>query len=765
MKLPQIQYSQAQGATTLSPGQAAAPHLAKARAIGSIADMAQNVYKMKIEYDVNNNTADYGEAMEAVDGILSDRLDNYTGEELDAIGISGLVDVDENGEAEAWRVYPYALAKIQEDLLEQMGGKIKSASHRKAWAATMRDSWKGTRKASVQKAATMAIEDMKNEQIRRYREAIALGKYDIAIQALDPSFFGSTPALERERSNLILEAKKAKAVDSLAEISETGTSAAIKSASDSIIEQLEESDTGLIRIGGADVSRTTALTELGKLKRAEGAREAEEVEFEEESYWAILRSEDAERISSLKKEISGDDYKGSMDEFKRVQWQTRINSALGTGKVKLSIDSQVQVNNIMDRLDVGTKALELGDDINTINLEKDIETLEALPKKALSDSEKIKIREFRIAQKEYEKSAKFRALPLQVQSAKIAELKNNPQRTPAQKMKLSRLEQINAGKRKLLDDDSVLYAQEYRGAKVNLLLPGTDSFPEEAANRVAIHKGNIEEDGTSTGPLFQAELTGIADNMDSDPGFFLDYIGAIHEAVGEDTRFYLEQLKDIASPSAIVAAEFITMDGDTGRRDAKILSRGTQIRAEGQYNIDKPLSVKRELYARLVKMYPSDRFRADELTEAALDYYVGLQSNPAMLKLVTGEKATEIANGVYELDTDVLTDSVNAVTGGESEIDPDGFGPRYTIPSPVRGWKSDETQSWFDGLSGADMPEIKRGSIVGGKARMSEMIVDGDIHLEPVIGETGKYRLRDMLTGFFVPAPGKGKVAAILTYK
>jgi len=62
------------------------------------------------------------------------------------------------------------------------------------------------------------------------------------------------------------------------------------------------------------------------------------------------------------------------------------------------------------------------------------------------------------------------------------------------------------------------------------------------------------------------------------------------------------------------------------------------------------------------------------------------------------------------LDTDRLDNAINAVTGGIAEIEWNGSGvmydDKYSVPVPVRGWDSDDMETWLESITADDLKRL-----------------------------------------------------------
>lgn len=199
MKLPDIQYGTAARPQTISPGQAAAPHLAKAKMIGQVAEMAGNIYEMKQEHDARESLALYSESMSQFRKDMATRTDPFTQEELEEHGIADQVEVGENGTVEKWRVYAPLLAAKQEEFKQQYGSNIKAAGYRAEWMREIDSANQKEIERAVQDSANMAIQDITYTSIQKADAAIEAGLYDVARAQYALPIWDQTPEMKAKK--------------------------------------------------------------------------------------------------------------------------------------------------------------------------------------------------------------------------------------------------------------------------------------------------------------------------------------------------------------------------------------------------------------------------------------------------------------------------------------------------------------------------------------------------------------------------------------
>lgn len=184
MKLEPITRTQAQGARTISPQQAAAPHLAKASFLGKVSQMALNVNELAEDIQVNNANADYMADISKFKQDYAQRVEPWTQEELDLMGIGDQIDASE-GPVPAWKAYPYALQQRMEDAREKMGEGVRSKAKRNAWMQDTITSSQSELERAVQDSANMAIESMANEANERMENSLLEGDFEGARNAIE----------------------------------------------------------------------------------------------------------------------------------------------------------------------------------------------------------------------------------------------------------------------------------------------------------------------------------------------------------------------------------------------------------------------------------------------------------------------------------------------------------------------------------------------------------------------------------------------------
>jgi len=199
MKLPEIQRSRAQQAQSMSPAQAAAPHLAKIRLGEQVASMINNVLEVKDEQQLSNANSDYRDLVQSYNNWY-DQQKTFTPEAIETMGLEDSVDTSE-GDVPAWKVRTVALEKFTSDVQKQLGGMISSNSKREAWISDTKAMTAPSIERSIQESANMGIQEMVNDAIDRYEDAKDSGNYLGAAQALS-SMPVHTPKLEREHNKL-----------------------------------------------------------------------------------------------------------------------------------------------------------------------------------------------------------------------------------------------------------------------------------------------------------------------------------------------------------------------------------------------------------------------------------------------------------------------------------------------------------------------------------------------------------------------------------
>jgi hypothetical protein len=210
MKLPEIQYSRAAGSQTISPGQAAAPDIAKIKLTQQVGEMAFNINDMANEITVNNANADYKQAMTNFKQMMAGSTkEKYSQMDLDVMGIGDQFDASEEPVAK-WEIYNAALSQYMDDMRERHGSQIRSNASRKAWDMDTQEASYAELERGVQDAANMAVQGIANEQVARAASAMDAGEYDVAIQAYENNpIFDKNPAMQEIKREGIKAAETA----------------------------------------------------------------------------------------------------------------------------------------------------------------------------------------------------------------------------------------------------------------------------------------------------------------------------------------------------------------------------------------------------------------------------------------------------------------------------------------------------------------------------------------------------------------------------
>ena len=195
MKLPEIQRTAAQSAQSMSPGQAAAPYLAKIKVGEQVASMINNVIELKDETQLSNANSDYRDSLQSFNNWYEQQK-TFTPEDIETMGIDGEVDTS-GGDIPAWKVRTAALNKFTEDMQQQLGGTISNKSKRNAWISDTKTMTAPLIERSIQESANMGVQEMVSDSVERYQDALDRGNYIGARQALN-SIPVHTPALKAE---------------------------------------------------------------------------------------------------------------------------------------------------------------------------------------------------------------------------------------------------------------------------------------------------------------------------------------------------------------------------------------------------------------------------------------------------------------------------------------------------------------------------------------------------------------------------------------
>ncbi|RKZ83382.1 MAG: hypothetical protein DRQ39_09590 [Gammaproteobacteria bacterium] len=197
MKLPDVTYSQAQRAQTISPGQAAAPHLAKAQAIGKVASVGLELIDRKKKSDTARVSALYVDSATADAKRLAESDDVTRDELIEVYGMDGTeagvewADADGN-EKQSFRRYevePVVMERMLESRLVEYSKSLPNSEYKTQW---MQD----TRSANAKAVLRSTENAEKSASAYEYKSALA------SLEALNGSpqaqlqFAKDTPALD-----------------------------------------------------------------------------------------------------------------------------------------------------------------------------------------------------------------------------------------------------------------------------------------------------------------------------------------------------------------------------------------------------------------------------------------------------------------------------------------------------------------------------------------------------------------------------------------
>ena len=201
MKLPEIQRSRAQQAQSMSPAQAAAPHLAKAKMLTSVVDAALDINEMIDMNQVNKEMAVVKDGINKFENWMATQRE-FDPEALEAMGIAGQIDMGAGGMVPKHKVYSAALKKFTEDLKGASGDRIGSARHREVWSEEVNNMVAPMITDSIVKQEEMAIDEMKLEAADSYQLNFEARNYEGARAAIDryPTF---TPVQRQAKKDAI----------------------------------------------------------------------------------------------------------------------------------------------------------------------------------------------------------------------------------------------------------------------------------------------------------------------------------------------------------------------------------------------------------------------------------------------------------------------------------------------------------------------------------------------------------------------------------
>ena len=197
-KLPEIQQSRAAALQTINPQTAMAPHLAKMRMGDQVVEMANEVYNMKAEQDAHEAYALRSESIAQLEEDMANRVEPFDQAELDSLGIYD-VELDKNGTAEAWRVYPALIKQKLGEFREEYGSTIKHGAVRRQFDKQVMAEDERMISGLVQDAASKAVKDVTLTAVAKSAEFAQAGMFDAARAAYKSSVWDKTPELAAEK--------------------------------------------------------------------------------------------------------------------------------------------------------------------------------------------------------------------------------------------------------------------------------------------------------------------------------------------------------------------------------------------------------------------------------------------------------------------------------------------------------------------------------------------------------------------------------------
>ncbi len=285
MKLPEITYSQAQAAQSISPAQAAAPHLAKAKMIGQLSQTGLEMLDRKRKSDTARIAALY------VDSVTTDERRLAESEELsrdELIEIYGMSDADsgiewtdaDGNEKQVFKRYEVESVvkeRMLEDRLVEFSRSIPNSEYKTLW---MRD----TREANARVVLASIKDTAKQEKAYEYKSAVA------SLEALNTSpeaqleFAKSSPALDDRpevRQKYVARAKAALYDTKVNNIINNGTDAEIQRQVDKMKDPEKRAKLPVTE-KQIRIMQSRAQSELDKRQRARDLAEGNALKLSKE---------------------------------------------------------------------------------------------------------------------------------------------------------------------------------------------------------------------------------------------------------------------------------------------------------------------------------------------------------------------------------------------------------------------------------------------------------------------------------------------------
>lgn len=289
-------------------------------------------------------------------------------------------------------------------------------------------------------------------------------------------------------------------------------------------------------------------------------------------------------------------------------------------------------------------------------------------------------------------ASKFVMLSPAQQEAEINRIKQFKSKSGTQVRLMERLESINNHTVTELAKDGLSLAVEQ--GIVPQIEPINFADPQSMANRVSrinIAEAHYKQDMS---PLTSAESDQIADQfnkMTADEK--LGFLGAVTSGFGDSAIEVFAQL-DKKNQTLFANAGALIVDGAPGVARMAILGNE-------QMKLNKGIMPSDTDMAPTITTYIGNTFIANPKHQAAV-----IQTT----KAVYASMAADAGNMTGVLDTDLLKQALEQVTGGVLEIEADGsgilFDDKYKIQAPARGVTKEAFEGYLENLRPGDIDQM-----------------------------------------------------------
>lgn len=714
-----MQYSRVAPAQTQSPDVAVFESRQKLSLLNAGFKAAQQFADVRVA--LQKSDADLGmiEDLTAFEEEHGQRI-SYTPDELKGISF----DAGGREEIPAHEVRPFLLENAQRESMQARADMISSPADRAEWL----------RGAEINAAQRVnAAVDVANRQTLKYNIDRALlgiegaqskGLHDEALNIIDAMpGDGEYKAFLREQN---AQSREVYRLSSLA----LGDN---YKAMDAELERIENGDSPLPL-----EAATRMAHDLGAQSRR--ARQ-EAVEDESKSLYLDIFSGDTEGVQQSIEALQSSSYSGSLDEEERYQWIKRLQSGLQTIDASNAAQQKVQIALTKRGIDQTTRVMGAGEAVDPTSIARiraDVEVLRSIQ----PDSKTVL--DFDAALQSYDFVMQFQSQPLEDQADQLAELRAD--RTPEGIDRFQTALKVHGGTSEALETDSMSFADRTEFYTPDPLPPFTEpEFVTALQERDWADAKIYTHYGKSSGPLTAVEAEIYAGTKPQD---VIPLAIQVNSALGARAPLFWEQVIKGGGGTQFVAGDVASRPGEENVQAAQRILAGKQQRDSLEWTESNYRRLRQEASTAMGAAFGSDMATRSTYVNAALDHYIASI-------VQRGDQEYLRPEGKYlAIDSDLLADAVEVVTGGTIELD------GVTMLAPEPGIKTRDVEDWIDSLDVADLPYMRQVD----RTEALQRIQNGDIQLRPSRLGRDKFVLYDTYSGALIAGAGDINSPAVLEW-